>query len=59
MPRATGQGQTRAGLTEDELVEDLVALLATGTSVVTTISDLFAQGVRMSDDESCSHRGSL
>ena len=49
MPRATGRGQTRAGLTEDELVEDLVALLAAGTSVVTTISDLFARGVRMSD----------
>ena len=30
MPRATGSGQTRAGLTEDELVEDVVALLAIG-----------------------------
>src|SRR5262245_45976245 len=27
MPRATGRGETRAGLTEDELVEDVVALL--------------------------------
>ena len=26
MPRATGRGQTRAGLTEDELVDDVVAL---------------------------------
>src|SRR5207302_9703221 len=25
MPRATGRGQTRAGLTEDELVDDVVA----------------------------------
>jgi 2,4-diaminopentanoate dehydrogenase len=50
MPRATGRGQTRAGLTEDELVDDLVALLSNGTNVVTTCSDLFARGARMSDD---------
>ena len=50
MPRATGRGETRAGLTEDELVEDVVALLAKGTNIVTTCSDLFARGVRMSDD---------
>ncbi len=49
MPRATGRGPTRAGLTEDEVVADLVALLAAGTNVVTTISDLFAGGVRLSD----------
>ena len=49
MPRATGRGQTRAGLTEDELVEDVVALLGSGTNVVTTCSDLFARGVRLSD----------
>ncbi|HEV3354747.1 MAG TPA: hypothetical protein VG076_17590 [Acidimicrobiales bacterium] len=49
MPRATGKGQTRAGLTEDELVDDLVALLERGTNVVTTVSDLFAGGVRLSD----------
>jgi 2,4-diaminopentanoate dehydrogenase len=48
MPRATGRGQTRAGLTEDELVEDVVALLARGTNVVSTCSDLFARGVRLS-----------
>jgi 2,4-diaminopentanoate dehydrogenase len=48
-PRATGRGQTRAGLTEDELVDDLVALLGSGTNVVTTCSDLFARGARMSD----------
>jgi hypothetical protein len=48
MPRATGRGETRAGLTEDELVEDVVALLGAGTNVVSTCSDLFARGVRLS-----------
>jgi hypothetical protein len=48
MPRATGRGQTRAGLTEDELVDDVVALLGSGTNIVTTCSDLFARGVRLS-----------
>ena len=47
MPRATGRGRTRAGLTEDELVEDVVALLRSGTNIVTTCSDLFAGGVRL------------
>jgi 4-hydroxy-tetrahydrodipicolinate reductase len=50
MPRATGKGKTRAGLTEDELVADVVALLGSGTSVVTTCSDLFAKGVRLTDE---------
>ena len=50
MPRATGRGQTRAGLTEDELVADVVALLERGTNIVTTTSDLFARGVRLSDE---------
>jgi 2,4-diaminopentanoate dehydrogenase len=49
MPRATGRGETRAGLTEDELVADVVALLERGTNIVTTTSDLFAHGVRLSD----------
>jgi 2,4-diaminopentanoate dehydrogenase len=49
MPRATGRGQTRAGLTEDELVEDVVALLESGTNIVTTVSDLFARGARLTD----------
>lgn len=49
MPRATGRGQTRAGLTEDELVEDIVALLASGTNIVTTCSDLFAGGARLTE----------
>lgn len=49
MPRATGSGQTRAGLSQDELVYDLVALLEKGTNVVTTCTDLVARGVRLSD----------
>jgi hypothetical protein len=49
MPRATGRGQTRAGLSEDELVADVVALLENGTNIVTTCSDLFARGVRLGD----------
>jgi 4-hydroxy-tetrahydrodipicolinate reductase len=50
MPRATGRGQTRAGLTEDELVDDVVALLEGGTNVVTTCTDLFARGARLTDE---------
>ena len=50
MPRATGRGQSRAGLSEDELVADVVALLERGTNIVTTVSDLFARGVRVSDE---------
>jgi 2,4-diaminopentanoate dehydrogenase len=50
MPRATGKGQTRAGLTQDELVMDVVALLEKGTNIVTTVSDLFARGARLSDE---------
>lgn len=49
MPRATGRGQTRAGLTEDELVDDVVALLGAGTNIVTTCTDLFARGARLAD----------
>ena len=50
MPRATGRGQTRAGLTEDELVDDVVALLENGTNLVTTCTDLFARGARLTDE---------
>jgi len=49
MARATGSGQTRAGLTQDELVDDMVALLERGTNVVTTCTDLIARGVRLSE----------
>jgi len=50
MPRATGSGPSRAGLTEAELVADVVALLESGSNIVTTTSDLFARGRRMSDE---------
>jgi 4-hydroxy-tetrahydrodipicolinate reductase len=50
MPRATGRGQTRAGLSEDDLVADVVALAEAGTNVVTTVSDMFARGLRLSDE---------
>jgi len=49
MPRATGSGETRAGLTEDELVEDVVALASNGTNIVTTCTDLIAGGKRLSE----------
>ena len=64
MPRATGRGQTRAGLSEDELVDDVAALLSTGTNIVTTCSDLFARGARLSERnrarvlEACAKGGS-
>jgi 4-hydroxy-tetrahydrodipicolinate reductase len=48
MARATGTGQTRAGLTQDELVRDVVALLEKGINVVTTCTDLIARAVRLS-----------
>jgi 4-hydroxy-tetrahydrodipicolinate reductase len=50
MPRATGSGATRAGLTQQELLDDVVALLSAGTNVVTTCTDLFARGLRLGDD---------
>ncbi len=49
MARATGTGPTRAGLTQEELVDDVVALLERGTNVVTTCTDLIARGVRLSE----------
>jgi 2,4-diaminopentanoate dehydrogenase len=50
MPRATGRDQTRAGLSEQELVDDVVALLQAGTSIVTTCTDLFAKGARLTEE---------
>jgi 2,4-diaminopentanoate dehydrogenase len=49
MPRATGRGHTRAGLMEDQLVDDIVALLSAGTNIVTTCTDLFSRGVRLTE----------
>ncbi|MFZ0668049.1 MAG: hypothetical protein WAM97_20050 [Acidimicrobiales bacterium] len=48
MPRATGSGVTRAGLTQDELVADVVSLTSKGTNIVTTCTDLIAGGTRLS-----------
>jgi hypothetical protein len=50
MPRATGSGKTRAGLSDQELVDDVVALLQAGTSIVTTCTDLFAKGARLAEE---------
>ncbi|MFJ3776248.1 dihydrodipicolinate reductase [Streptomyces sp. NPDC090075] len=47
MPRATGSGHTRAGLTQNQLLDDIVPLLASGTNIVTTCTDLLARGVRL------------
>ena len=61
MARASGTGQTRAGLTQDELVDDMVALLERGTNVVATCTDLIARAVRLSEAnrsrilEACEH----
>jgi hypothetical protein len=44
MPRATGAGPTRAGLSIDELVDDVVALAESGINIVSTCTDLFAGG---------------
>lgn len=49
MPRAAGSGPTRAGLSEAELVDDVVALLERGTDVITTCTDLFAGGRRLGE----------
>ena len=47
MPRATGTGVSRAGLTQDELLDDLVPMLEAGTNIVTTCTDLLARGIRL------------
>jgi 2,4-diaminopentanoate dehydrogenase len=49
MARASGTGPSSAGLTEDELVDDMVALLERGINVVTTCTDLVARGAPLSD----------
>jgi 4-hydroxy-tetrahydrodipicolinate reductase len=50
MPRATGSGSSRAGLTQAELLDDIVPLLESGTNIVTTCTDLFARGVRLGEE---------
>jgi hypothetical protein len=49
MARASGTGPSRAGLSEDQLVDDMVALLERGINVVTTCTDLVARGAPLSD----------
>ncbi len=49
MPRATGSGATRAGLTREEVVDDVAALLQNGVNVVTTCTDLIARGLRLGE----------
>jgi 2,4-diaminopentanoate dehydrogenase len=49
MARASGTGASRAGLTEDELVDDMVGLLERGINVVTTCTDLIARGAPLSE----------
>lgn len=64
MPRATGSGRTRAGLTQAELLDDIVPMLAAGTNIVTTCTDLVARGLRLGEDgrarvlEACEKGGS-
>ncbi|HEY2213985.1 MAG TPA: hypothetical protein VGH31_02930, partial [Acidimicrobiales bacterium] len=49
MARASGTGASRAGLTQDELVDDMVALLERGINVVTTCTDLVARGAPLDE----------
>lgn len=49
MARATGTGVTRAGLSEDQIVAEVAALLASGKNVITTCTDFFARGRRLSE----------
>jgi 4-hydroxy-tetrahydrodipicolinate reductase len=49
MPRASGAGANRAGLTDDELLDDVATLLASGTNVITTCTPLFAGCERMGE----------
>lgn len=50
MPRASGTGVTRAGLSDDEVLDDLVALLESGTNVITTCTPLFGDGDRLGEE---------
>jgi 2,4-diaminopentanoate dehydrogenase len=50
MPRATGTGPSRAGLTQDELLDDIVPLLEAGTNIVSTCTDLLARGIRLGEE---------
>jgi len=49
-PTATGSGETRAGLSEEEVVEDVVAMTGSGKSIVTSCTDFFGGGLRFRED---------
>ena len=48
-PTATGSGVSRAGLSEEQVVEDVVAMTAAGKSIVTSCTDFFAYGERFGE----------
>lgn len=49
MPRSSGARETRVGLTDEELLDDIVTLLASGTNVIATCTPLFGGLERMGD----------
>ncbi|HKS98561.1 MAG TPA: hypothetical protein VJT31_03440 [Rugosimonospora sp.] len=49
-PRATGTGASRAGLGLAQVLDDAVALLESGTNIVTICTDFHAGGVRLGED---------
>jgi 4-hydroxy-tetrahydrodipicolinate reductase len=49
MPRASGAGANRAGLTDEELLDDVATLLESGTNVITTCTPLFGGCARMGE----------
>jgi 4-hydroxy-tetrahydrodipicolinate reductase len=50
MPRATGTGPSRAGLSLAEVVDDAVEILEAGTNIVTICTDFHADGVRLGEE---------
>jgi 2,4-diaminopentanoate dehydrogenase len=52
MPRATGTpGYSRAGLSQEELLDDILPMLEAGTNIVTTCTDLLARGKRLGEQD--------
>jgi 4-hydroxy-tetrahydrodipicolinate reductase len=50
MPRASGTGPSRAGLSLAEVVDDAVEILEAGTNIVTICTDFHAGGVRLGEE---------
>jgi 2,4-diaminopentanoate dehydrogenase len=44
MPRATGNGVTRAGLTIEQVLDDAIAITEAGKNIITTCTDFFDGG---------------